>query len=366
MRDREYTGPPQTAGDGETGMAETIDSKEQLAILRVLRDGGSSAVSSAHIARAIEAYGFDMSARTVRLHLQKMADLGLVADAKRGRGGGREITPRGLTELEDAAVLDRIGFTAAKVDRLAWEMGYDVTTGVGRVVLNVTLIKQAYLMQAVREMSAVFRAGLGMGQFAALIGEGEDADSLTVPEGYVGLGTVCSVTVNGVLLNARIPTISRFGAVLELRDAEPARFTDLIAYEGTTLDPLEMFIKARLTNVHDAAITGNGRIGASFREVPTSALPVVSDIRDALQRAGLGGVLLIGKPNQPLLDIPVHEGRTGLIVVGGLNPAAAVEEAGIGTENRALCTLCDVNRLIHYRDLAKAAADMGPRAPRNP
>ncbi len=33
-----------------------------------------------------------------------------------------------------------------------------------------------------------------------------------VPEGFVGIGTVCSITVNGVLLSREIPTRSRFVA----------------------------------------------------------------------------------------------------------------------------------------------------------
>lgn len=333
-----------------------IDPKHQVAILSVLRDS-RDAVSSTEIARAIQAYGLEMSARTIRLYLQHMEQDGLVARAKRGRTGGRQITSRGIAELDDAAVLDRIGFTAARVDRLAWEMDFDLERVRGRVVLNLTLIPEAYLAHAVREMLTVFRAGFGMGRFVALLREGETAESLVIPPGHVGVGTVCSVTVNGVLLNDRVPAASRFGAVLEIRNGSPARFTDLIAYDGTTLDPLEVFIKAGLTSVGRAAVTGNGRIGASFREVPTAALSTVYAIKKRLEKAGLGSVLLIGKPNQPVLDIPVQEGRTGILVVGGLNPAAAVEEAGIATTNTALCTLYDVNKLIHYQDLSHAAAE---------
>jgi repressor of nif and glnA expression len=60
----------------------------------------------------------------------------------------------------------------------------------------------------------------------------------------------------------------------------------------------------------------------------------------------------VGKPNQPLLDIPVMEGRAGIIVAGGLNPLAAVEESGIRTENLAMGTLLDFSELVLFKDAA--------------
>ena len=337
-----------------------IDPKHKVAILKVLRDAGEP-LSSGEVSSRIQAYGLDPSPRTVRLYLQKLAESGWVEEATRGRGGGRSITPRGAAEIEGAGTLDRLGFTSARVDRLAWEMTYDPLRGEGAVVLNVTILNRAELPHAVREMSVVFQAGLGMGHFAALLGPGTRVGSVTIPENRVGIGTICSVTVNGGLLSHRIPTLSRFGGILEMRDRQPARFTELIAYEGTTLDPLDVFIKARLTNVHGAAITGNGRIGVSFREVPTAALDQVEEVRGQLAAAGLGGILMVGKPNQPVLDLPVGYGRTGLVIVGGLNPAAAIEEAGIATENRALCNLYEFKELIHYRDLQSKALALAAR-----
>jgi repressor of nif and glnA expression len=334
-----------------------IDPKQKVAILRVLRDSGT-AVSSSDVAKAIQAYGLDLSPRTVRLYLKQMEQGGLVEAATRGRAGGRRITARGAAEIEDAVALDRIGFTAAKVDRLAWEMDFDAESLAGRIVLNVTLIDSAYLPHACREMAAVFRAGLGMGNHLALIPEETRLGTVQIPRNKVGIGTVCSVTVNGILLNHRVYAVSRFGGVLEMRKGVPVRFTDLIAYEGTTLDPLEVFIKARLTDVHGAAITGNGRVGASFREIPTPAVPVVEKVKERLEQIGLGSIMMIGKPNQPLLDFPVQEGRTGIVVIGGLNPAAALEEAGIATSNVALCTLYEYNRLIHYRNMQRQAMEL--------
>ncbi len=323
------------------------DPKMRVAILRVLRET-DGAVGSTEIAEALRVQGFDHSPRTIRLYLQEMEEEGLVDEARRGRHGGRTITSKGIEEIKDALVIDRVGFTAARVDTLTWQMNFSPATGSGRIILNITTVSDDLAETALKEMVPVFEAGLSMGNFLAVARSGERLGAFEVPQGQVAFGTVCSVTVNGAFLSERIPTVSRFGGVLEISNGEPARFTDVIYYDGTTLDPLEVFIKGGLTSVRQAAATGNGRIGASFREVPTTALGHVAQLLRRLRRMGLGDDLLLGKPNKPLLDFPVHEGRTGLILAGGLNPAAAVQEAGIPTHNFALSTLFEYSKLMHY------------------
>ncbi|MHC4202114.1 MAG: NrpR regulatory domain-containing protein, partial [Planctomycetota bacterium] len=113
-----------------------------------------------------------------------------------------------------------------------------------------------------------------------------------------------------------------------------------------TIDPIEIFLKGRMTSVGDAARTGTGTIGASFREIPAIVLPKAVKLMDALEGLGLGGVLAIGIPGKALLDVPVSQGRVGLVVAAGLNPVAAVEEAGIPTENRAMASLCEFDELL--------------------
>jgi len=337
-----------------------IDPKQKMAILRALREAAGP-VGSAAVARAIQAYGFNSSPRTLRLYLQEMEEEGLVAHAKRGRNGGRDITEKGVAEIKDSLIADRVGYTAAKVDTLSWEMTFNLAAGQGQIVLNSTVLPLQSLRRAVNEMIPVISAGLGMGQYLALFEAGERVGEMLIPPGNVGVGTLCSITVNGVLLSARIPTVSRFGGVLEIRDHVPVRFTDVINYDGTSLDPLEIFIKAGLTSVRNAARRGAGRIGASFREVPSCALAEVYRLRDSLAAAGLGGILMIGKPNQSLLGFPVPDGRTGVIVAGGLNPAAAVEEAGIPTTNTAFSTLYEFEKLVHVQELSRQVRRMtGP------
>ncbi len=147
----------------------------------------------------------------------------------------------------------------------------------------------------------------------------EDNNNIVVPDNHVCLGTVCSVALNAILLKHGIPVISRFGGVLEIRDGQPYRFNALISYDGTSLDPLEIFIRGKMTDVSGAIKNGYGRVLASFREIPTVCLEKVKEIYSEMQKKGFQGILMFGQPNQPLLDIPVGIDRIGIIVVGGLN-----------------------------------------------
>jgi HTH-type transcriptional regulator, global nitrogen regulator NrpRI len=327
-----------------------IDQRLKVAILRVIRDAEGPSGSS-HIAKAIRVLGFECSPRTIRLYLQEMQKEGLVAGAKRGRNGGRRITVKGIEEIKDAFVIDRVGFTAARVDTLTWQMDFNPRMGQGRIVLNITTVEADRIEEVLDEMLPVFESGLSMGNYLALAMPGDRLGEFEVPEDRIAIGTVCSVTINGALLAERIPTVSRFGGVLEMDNGQPSRFTDVIYYDGTSLDPLEVFIKAGLTSVRETVKTGHGRIGASFREVPTTALGQVTQTLRRLDTMGLGGTLLVGHPDKPVLEFPVHEGRTGIIIKGGLNPAAALEEAGIANRNDALSTLYPFERLIHYKEV---------------
>ncbi len=334
---------------------KSYDPRKKVAILRVLRTADRP-LGGARVARELQAFGMDLKPRTLRVYLEHLEANGLVeSDGQRGR----RITPRGIEELQKGTVIDRLGFTAARVDALAYQTTFHLTTGAGRIVVNASMIDEADLPAAISEMVVVFRAGLGMGHHLRVSRAGDVIGDVRVPDGKVVIATVCSVTINGILLAAGIPVASRFGGVLEIEEGRPTRFTDVIYYDGTSLDPLDVFLKGRLTSVGLAARTGSGRIGASFREIPSAAVPEVEKISRKLTRIGLNGILMIGRRNQPLLDFPVQEGRTGMIVTGGLNAIAAVEEAGIRTTNFPMHSLMEFSQLSSFISFLRPPHETG-------
>jgi len=323
--------------------------RKKAAILRVLAEAGRP-LGGARIARELALRGIELRPRMVRYYLEEMDARGFT----RGLGrAGRSITKRGRLELQSAVAVDRVGFISARVDELAFRQSFDLEHRRGSVILNVSLVPASEFARARDIAREVMRTGLGMGRCAAVARPGQTLAGVAVPARRVALGTVCSVTLNGVLCAHGIPTVSRFGGLVELHDRRPVRFVQIIHYDGTTIDPIEIFIKGRMTTVRQAARSGSGVIGASFREIPAAALARASRLIEGLAEAGLGGVLAIGLPGQPVADIPVAHGRAGLVVAAGLNPVAAVEEAGIPTENRAMAALCEFEVLSPFIEDAR-------------
>jgi len=322
--------------------------KKKLAILETLHRSKGT-LSSASITKLLSSQDMDISERTVRLYLQELDQEGLTEN--RGRRG-RVITDKGKREAGTSRVLERIGLLSGKIDAMAYRMDFDPALRRGSVVVNVSAIPLKEFTTERRELiEKVFSKGYSMGNLLALFNPGDESLDVEIPEGYVGIGTVCSITLNGVLLRRGIPTFSRFGGLLELRDGNPTRFVDVIHYDGTSIDPLVIFIRSGMADYCGAVNTGNGRIGASFREFPADSIDAVQSISDQLETLGLGSLLCLGNPGQNLYGVPVGPQRAGAIIIGGLNPMSIFEETGLRIESSALSSLVDFNHLFHYSEL---------------
>ena len=95
--------------------------------------------------------------------------------------------------------------------------------------------------------------------------------SMEIPAGSLGVATVCSITLDGMLMNKDIPVLTSYAGVAEVRERPPEEFTDLIAYAGSSLDPMKVFMARRVTSVANAISSGSGRVLANVREVPIAA-----------------------------------------------------------------------------------------------
>jgi HTH-type transcriptional regulator, global nitrogen regulator NrpRI len=315
--------------------------RKESAILRVLGQSNVPLGASA-IARELVSYGIELTERAVRYHLQALDDAGLTRS--RGRNG-RCLTDAGLAELDNARVTDKVALAFARLEALAYQTTFTPATGRGKVVLNVSLFPRSDFDHALRVMRPVFLSRLATSDLVAIFEPGQKVGEQLIPRGMIGLGTVCSATINGVLVHAGIPVHSEFGGLIEIAGHEPARFTEVVLYRGTSVDPVEFFIKSRATSVSQAATTGRGKVGAGFRTCPSVAREHVLRLLDDLAPWRLQGVVAVGAPGQSLLEMEVGLGRVGFVVCAGLNPVAAAEEAGITTTSKALATV------FEYTDL---------------
>ncbi|MBI2847644.1 MAG: DUF128 domain-containing protein [Chloroflexi bacterium] len=315
-----------------------------IAILKVLSES-SEPLGSITIARELERHGVFLGERAVRYHLKITDERGFTQSSGRD---GRVLTPRGLEELRMALAPEQVGFILEKLELLAFRTSFDPSRRTGLLPINTSLIGHDRFRDAVLAMRDAFKAGICISDLVAVAKEGEKLGSVVIPTGKVGFATVCSVIINGVLLKAGIPIESKFGGVLETHDFKPRRFVAIINYDGTSLDPSEQYIRARMTTVNDVARTGNGKILANFREIPAAARALVEDKIASLKQAGIGGVYALGNTSEPICQIAVSINRVGMVLLGGLNPVAAAAESGIEVENVAESGLIEFQQLQSY------------------
>jgi len=322
--------------------------KTMLAILKILDKHPDTILGSRELSRQLRLHGVELTERTVRYHLRILDERGFT---KVFGKEGRMITPKGKEELSHALVSEKVGFVISKIETLSYLTNLDLDKGEGNIILNVSFFPSAKLKEALRIMKPVFSSPYVMSDNVVMQIGGEKIGDIIIPEGQIGFGTICSVTINGIFLKAGIPITSKFGGVLQIENAEPSRFTALISYEGSSLDPLEIFIKSGMTDVMNAVKHHDGKILASFREIPVVCLEKAEELSENMKDKGIGGILHIGSPNQPLLEMPVTMDKAGVVVVGGLNPIAALEEAGIPTVSKAMSTLYKISDLKRFREI---------------
>ncbi len=326
--------------------------RTDVAILRVLAKAGK-ALGAGKVAKELLGYGIDLEERAVRYHLEALDEGGMTESTGRQ---GRQITAEGRRELERARVADKVGLVSASLEAFAYRTTFDAHTGQGQVALNVSSAPEERLPDILRVLAEVAASPFVTSRRVRVFRAGELAGSWVIPSGSVGIGTVCSVTVNGVLLKAGIPVQSLFGGLLDIDGGRATRFTEVVHYGYTSLDPIEVFIKSGSTSVLGACRAGMGVVGASFREFPAEAREHVLDVIRSITPWGLGGVVEVGAASAPLFQMPVGPGRCGLVISAGLNAIAAVEESGVPTRSKALTTTVEYDELEDVFRLADRAS----------
>lgn len=327
-------------------MSTNVEDK-RLKILNILKDNNEP-TSSHIITLKLNEQGFDISERTVRYHLLAMDKKGFTQAIERK---GRILTSLGERELSRVKVYDKVGFLSAKIDEYSYNMDFNIDTCIGSVLVNITLIHKDDFKDSIELLILAFENGFTMGELVTILKPEDSNECIDIPEGFIGIGSVCSITLNGILLSRGIPVLSKFGGLMEVKDRVAKRFVEIIRYSGTSLDPLEIFISSGLTDHTSLCSGGSGIVGASFRDIPASSREKAIEVFNRCKEIGLGGYIEIGHPGSTLLEIPVSEGRVGLVVTGGLNAVSLLAESGIKLYSKTLSGYIDFKKLIHFKKL---------------
>jgi hypothetical protein len=323
--------------------------RKVITILKALSDV-SEPLGATAIARRLKEAGIELSERAVRYHLKLLDERGLTKPVGRN---GRLITPQGKEELRNALVRDKIGLVIAKIELLAFQTTFDWKKRTGAVPMNISFFSRDKFQRALQIMKQVLQARLSVSEKVSVAEEGERLGEMIVPQGKIGFATVCSIVINGCLLKAGIPMDSKFAGILQIRDSKPLRFVDLIYYSGSSLDPSEAFIQARMTDVRGVVREGEGKLLANFRQILAPAKSLAEEVSLGLRECGFGGVIAMGEISEPVCEVPVELNRVGMILLGGLTPVAAVQEAGIEVDNYAMSTMMDYQKLVSFAEVFK-------------
>lgn len=237
-------------------------------------------------------------------------------------------------------------FVSHTIEEFAMQVTYDPLAGTGLVVYNLSLFQTPDLLSVLEVSLTACRSGVCASDQVRLVRAGESIDGFTVPEGQTGICSVCSVTLDGILLKRGVPFHPVGGGVVEIVNRVPRRFTQLIRYDETTIDPLQVLVAKEISSVADVIRTGNGSVLANFRECHMEAEPLVAELLDDLAASRFVGVLEVGMPNSPLLGVQVSPQYMGVVAVGGTNPIAAVREAGYPVVTRAMRGLIEASEMI--------------------
>ena len=217
--------------------------------------------------------------------------------------------------------------------------------------VNISFFPQDQFKKALELMKPVFKKNIAISSRVAVASSGKKLGEIVVPEGKIGLASVCSILINGVLLKHGIPIDSKFGGILQVTNGEPLRFVELINYSGSSLDPSEIFIRGKMTSVKEVVKKGEGKILANFREIPSLSLSLVEKIIADFDKVGINGALSIGTVGNPICQTEVDINKVGMILLGGLNPVAAAYEEGFDVDNKAMSTVMEFEGLRNIEEL---------------
>ena len=246
---------------------------------------------------------------------------------------------------------DPLRFVSHRIEDYAMQVTFDPAKGTGSVVYNLSLIHQEDLDTALSVFRATCEAGVSPSGLIRVMNEGEINDGFPIPAGHCGLLTLCSTTLDGLLVRRGIPFNPIGGGVVEVIENIPRRFTHLIKYEYTTIDPLQVLVSQEITSIQNVMRTGSGNLLGNIRECHMEAEDKVGEVLEELSESYFTGILDLGLPNTPCLGVAVDPQYMGVAALGGTNWMAALREEGVFVKMQAMKGVIDISRMEFITDL---------------
>jgi repressor of nif and glnA expression len=286
-------------------------------ILRILKDH-QEPMGAKRLSEILAERGYVMTDRAVQYYLRYLDTRGFT---QKIGNQGRILTETGIAETDSALVEDRIGFVISKLERLAYRSTFDPDTATGDVAYNLSIVPDEILEGVVQTFDKVREAGYSFFHSYSII----DRDP-RIPSGHSGIITICSITMDGVFQHNGIPVTMAYGGTIRIADKIPVEFVDLIGYQGSTVDPLQLFINSGLTSIGSCIDNGNGVLLANIRQIPGSSWERASDLITRMQNSGFRFPLMMGKGQ--IYNLMTDPSRISLVSCSGMNSIGYASEKG--------------------------------------
>ena len=197
---------------------------------------------------------------------------------------------------------------------------YDIDENSGNIIANISYLNKKDIDSALEIMKGTYEnLPKYINPYFKIVKHPQDDTKL-------GIATVCSLTIDGILINNGIMCTPKYGGLLEL--GKPPLFIEMISYNGSSIDPHKIFIFKNLENITQK---GTKKVLASIKEVPYIARPHSEEILDKILKNHFS-VLKIGKPRELVYNAKVDNYNFGIVAGSGLNSIAAIKENGINID----------------------------------
>ena len=230
-----------------------------------------------------------------------------------------------ILKENEAKKQNKISFLLSKSWNLIERVNFDAETLQGDIIANVSYIKKDKVDESLDIMKQAFISNRKyINPYYKLVNHPND-------DSKIGIATICSLSIDGILIKNGIMCNPKYGGLLEL--TEPPTFLDLISYNGSSLDPHKIFLaknKVGITKNNSPA-----KILASLKEIPYIALENSTDLLNTLKNIGFS-IYKIGKPRELIYNAKIDNYNFGIVAGSGLNSIGAIKENDIDIEIKAI------------------------------
>ena len=214
------------------------------------------------------------------------------------------------------------------------QVDYDIETNTGKIVANISYLNKADLEESLKIMKkSQKKLDSFINPYYKIVDHPNHKDT-------VGLATVCSSSIDGILLKNGIMSTPKYGGLLEL--GKPPLFVEMISYNGSSIDPHKIFIFKDLVRINRRK--GPKKVLASIKEVPYIARTDSEEILNKITGNGFS-ILKVGKPRELVYNAKVDNYNFGIVAGSGLNSIASIKEKGINIKVKAVERLMAIEEM---------------------